>query len=109
MTTECSQGYRWSECGAEGPDRPAEAAAQPPSEGKGGLNQYKGTDIWGQIRHGGLIRANATSDLHSVSVRCTTLLLVTGLWFAYLTAAVTSRFSSLSHPHRSNVTALTPV
>jgi hypothetical protein len=25
--------------GAEGPDRPAEAAAQPPSEGKGGLKQ----------------------------------------------------------------------
>ena len=26
--------------GAEGPDRPAEAAAKPPSEGKGGLKQY---------------------------------------------------------------------
>ena len=25
------------------PDRPAEAAAQPPSEGKGGLKQYRRT------------------------------------------------------------------
>ena len=30
-----------TECGAEGPDRPAEAAAQPPSEGKGGLKKSR--------------------------------------------------------------------
>ena len=36
--------------GTEGPDRPAEAAAQPPSEGKGGLKQYRRLltfSVWG--------------------------------------------------------------
>ena len=30
----------------EGPHRPAEAAAEPPSEGKGGLKQYRRTRTW---------------------------------------------------------------
>ena len=44
--------------GAGGPDRPAEAAAKPPSEGKGGLKQYRRVltfFVWGHFVWGDLV------------------------------------------------------